>query len=572
MKRNRVFTSLLLSAGILLSAPVAMAATPLSVSINESKYVQEAGLSRVAIGNPEIADVQLLSARDFLLVGKKAGSTTLLVWGANGRQEYLVTVTGENSGLAAMIEKAINLPGVTVQMVGDKILLRGTVMNQYEKDLALKIAGLYTGTTPETSVSGSNSSGKAIDKTGGNVIDLLQMARPSQIRLEAQIIEIASKNAKELGIEYGTNLGNSDSKIDAQNTIYAGEDWNTRGWGGWLVQHSSTINAALNAMITQGKARILSRPNISTLSGEKARILIGGSIPIPVNNDGSVGIEWKEYGVKLDIEPVVDQMDKVTSKVHAEVSSLDYSHGITQNGFAIPALATREAEAVIHVTNGMSMIIGGLLNSEDSKTVTKIPLLGNIPILGEFFKHSSTSRDKREIIIIITPHLVGEDTNWPMSDRMKEAFNESQAELGSMNRVNVNIVEPEVEKEIIRIKEKRAADKAKKEQKEAEKEAKRAAKEIAKQREAAGKEGYNSERTALRERINSIMREDKANNAPATYQPTQPAPEQNVTVVLPRDEMPVFEEEAVVTEQPVVTEQHVANSGEEAALGNYLDR
>ena len=566
MKRNSVFTSLLLSAGILLSAPVAMAATSLSVSINESRYVQEAGLSRVAIGNPAIADVQLLSAREFLLVGKQAGSTSLLVWSANGRQEYLVTVTGENNGLAAMIEKAINLPGVTVQMVGDKILLRGTVMNQYEKDMALKIAGLYTGTAPNTSTSGNGSPGSAMDKTGGNVIDMLQMARPAQIRLEAQVIEIASSNKRELGIQYGTSAGgDSNSKIDAEGTIYAGEDWNTRGWGGWLVRHSSTINAALNALINQGKARILSRPNISTLSGEKAKILIGGSIPVPVNNDGSISIEWKDYGVKLDIEPVVDQMDKITSRVHAEISRLDYANGLVQNGFSIPALATREAEAVIHVPNGMSMIIGGLLNSEDSKTVSRIPLLSNIPILGEFFKHTSRSRDKRELIIIITPHLVGEDTQWHMSDQMKEAFNEGQTEYGSMNRVNVNTVEPEVEKEIIRIKEKRAADKAKKEQKEAEKEAKRAAKEIAKQREAAGKEGYNSERAALRERINSIMREDNA-NVVSSYQSTKPAPEQNVTVVLPHDEMPVFEEEPVVTEQPV------ANNSDEAALGNYLNR
>ena len=206
MKRDIILAGLV-SAGVLLTAPAVMAATPLSVSINESRYVQEAGLSRVAVGNPDIADVQLLSAREFLVVGKKAGSTTLLVWGANGRQEYLVTVTGENSGLAAMIEKAINLPGVTVQMVGEKILLRGTVMNQFEKDLALKFAGLYTGTAPATSASGGNSPGKAMDKTGGNVIDLLQMARPSQIRLEAQVIEIASSNKRELGIQYGTSTG-----------------------------------------------------------------------------------------------------------------------------------------------------------------------------------------------------------------------------------------------------------------------------------------------------------------------------------------------------------------------------
>ncbi len=568
MKRDIILTGLI-SAGILLTAPAVMAATPLSVSVHESRYVQEPGLSRVAIGSPEIADVQLLSAREFLLVGKKPGSTTLLVWSANGRQEYIVTVTAENSGLAAMIEKAINLPGVTVQMVGDKILLRGTVMNQYEKDLALKIAGLYTGTAPATSTSGSNSAGKAVDKTGGNVIDLLQMARPSQIRLEAQVIEISSSNKRELGIQYGTrSSGDSDSKIDAENTIYAGEDWNTRGWGGWLVRHSSTINAALNALITQGKARILSRPNISTLSGEKARILIGGSIPIPTNNDGSISIEWKEYGVKLDIEPVADQMNKITSKVHAEVSRLDYANGITQNGFHIPALATREAEAVIHVSNGMSMVIGGLLNSEDGKSVSKIPLLGNIPILGEFFKHTSRTRDKRELIIIITPHLIGEDTQWPMSDGMKEAFNEGQTEYGSLNRVNVNETEPEVEKAIAKNIEKRAADKAKKEQKEAEKEAKRAAKEIAKQRKNAEENGYAKEKSALRDRINSILREDAANNNSSSY---RPAPEQNVTVVLPSKEEIVVEQ-PVLAEEPVIMEQPAANSGEEAALGDYLNR
>ena len=571
MKRNKVLATLLISAGIFAQTPAVQAATPLSVSINESRYVQDAGLNRVAVGNPEIADVQLLSAREFLLVGKKSGSTSLLVWGANGRQEYLVTVTGENSGLAAMIEKAINLPGVTVQMVGDKILLRGTVMNQYEKDLALKIAGLYTGTTPATSTTGSNSPGKAMDKTGGNVIDLLQMAHPAQIRLEAQVIEISSSNKRELGIQYGTKTsGDNDTKLDVEGAIYAGEDWNTRGWGGWLVRHSSTINAALRALITQGKARILSRPNISTLSGEKAKILIGGSIPIPVNKDGSVTIEWKEYGVKLNIEPVVDQMDKITSKVHAEVSRLDYANGITQSGFHIPALATREAEAVIHVSNGMSMIIGGLLNSEDGKTVTKIPLLGNIPIIGEFFKHTSRTRDKREMIIIITPHLVGEDTNWNMSDQMKEAFNEGQAEYHSMNKVNANVIEPEVEKEIARIKEKRAADKAKKEQKEAEKEAKRAAKEIAKQRKKAEENGYAKEKSALRDRINAILREDAANNNSSSY---RPAPEQNVTVVLPSKEEIVVEK-PVVAEEPVIMEQPapVANSGEEAALGDYLNR
>ncbi len=575
MKRSQVLAGLLIGTGIFTQVPAVQAAMPLMVSINESRYVQEAGLTRVAVGNPNIADVQLLSDNEFLLVGKTAGSTTLIVWNGNGsRQEYIVTVSGEDSGLAGIIQRAIGLPGVTVQMVAGKVLLRGTVMNQYEKDLALKIAGLYTGGGASVSAEGGASSAKTMDKTGGNIIDLLEMARPAQIRLEAQIIEISSSNTRDLGFQWGTSTGSSDSKIDAEGTIYGGEDWNTRGWGGWLVRHTSTINAALNALINQGKARILSRPNISTLSGEKAKILIGGSIPVPVNNDGKVSIEWKEYGVNLNIEPVVDRMDKITSKVHASISSLDYSHAITQNGFDIPALLSREAEAVIHVSNGMTMVIGGLLNSEDSKTVSRIPLLSNIPILGEFFKHTSRNRDKREIIILITPHLVGEGTPGRMSDDMKELFNEGQVDYGALNKVDVNTIEPEVDKAIARKREQLAADKAKKEQKEAEKEARRAAREIARQREAAAEKGYAGERSALRDRINSILRNDAAQNASSSY---QKAPEQNVTVVLPSEEeivveQPVFVEEPVVTEQPAAANQAATDSVDEAALGNYLNR
>ncbi len=171
------------------------------------------------------------------------------------------------------------------------------------------------------------------------------------------------------------------------------------------------------------------------------------------------------------------------------------------------------------------------------------------------------------MIIIITPHLVGEDTQWNMSDQMKDAFNEGQTEYHSMNKVNANVIEPEVEKEIIRIKEKRAEDKAKKEQKAAEKEAKRAAKEIAKQRKKAEENGYAREKSALRDRISSILRNDAANNAASS----KPAPEQNVTVVLPSKEEIVVEQ-PVLAEEPVIMEQPAANSGEEAALGDYLNR
>lgn len=428
----------LLLAAAMLSFGSACAAEPVEVSLNESKYMAASGITRLAVGNPAIADVQLLSSGDFLLVGKKAGTTSLIVWSDGGRRtEYTVYVAGNDRGMASAIQDAIGYPKVHVQMIEDRVMLRGKVENQYEHDIALKIAGLYTG------------------GDGSGVIDLLEMEHPSQIRLEAQIIEINSDYTKNLGIQYwsqtpgansssGSSTGNPNNNITVGTAglFYGGEDFSsTRKHGGWLGSHVANVNVTLQALINEGKARILSRPSITTMSGKTANILIGGRIPIPVSDgNGNVSIDWHEYGVKLNIEPVVDSEDKITSKVHAEVSTLDYSHGVKIDSFSVPGIATREAESEVNVRSGMTMAIGGLINSEDAKIVSKIPLLGDLPIIGRFFRHTSNTRDKRELIILITPTLVADDTPAPMSQRMKESYEE--IERAARNRELVETGKP----------------------------------------------------------------------------------------------------------------------------------
>lgn len=428
----------LLLAAAMLSFGSACAAEPVEVSLNESKYMAASGITRLAVGNPAIADVQLLSSGDFLLVGKKAGTTSLIVWSDGGRRtEYTVYVAGNDRGMASAIQDAIGYPKVHVQMIKDRVMLRGKVENQYEHDTALKIAGLYTG------------------GDGSGVIDLLEMEHPSQIRLEAQIIEINSDYTKNLGIQYwsqtpGSNSSSGSSSDNPNNNItvgtaglfYGGEDFSsTRKHGGWLGSHVANVNVTLQALINEGKARILSRPSITTMSGKAANILIGGRIPIPVSDgNGNVSIDWHEYGMKLNIEPVVDSEDKITSKVHAEVSTLDYSHGVKIDSFSVPGIATREAESEVNVRSGMTMAIGGLINSEDAKIVSKIPLLGDLPIIGRFFRHTSNTRDKREVIILITPTLVADDTPAPMSRRMKESY--EAGERAARNRELVETRKP----------------------------------------------------------------------------------------------------------------------------------
>ena len=428
----------LLLAAAMLSFGSACAAEPVEVSLNESKYMAAPGITRLAVGNPAIADVQLLSSGDFLLVGKKAGTTSLIVWSDGGRRtEYTVYVAGNDRGMASAIQDAIGYPKVHVQMIEDRVMLRGKVENQHEHDTALKIAGLYTG------------------GDGSGVIDLLEMEHPSQIRLEAQIIEINSDYTKNLGIQYwsqtpGSNSSSGSSTGNPNNNItvgtaglfYGGEDFSsTRKHGGWLGSHVANVNVTLQALINEGKARILSRPSITTMSGKTANILIGGRIPIPVSDgNGNVSIDWHEYGMKLNIEPVVDSEDKITSKVHAEVSTLDYSHGVKIDSFSVPGIATREAESEVNVRSGMTMAIGGLINSEDAKIVSKIPLLGDLPIIGRFFRHTSNTRDKREVIILITPTLVADDTPVPMSQRMKGSYEE--IERAARNRELVETRKP----------------------------------------------------------------------------------------------------------------------------------
>lgn len=426
----------LLLAAAMLSFGSACAAEPVEVSLNESKYMAAPGITRLAVGNPAIADVQLLSSGDFLLVGKKAGTTSLIVWSDGGRRtEYTVYVAGNDRGMSSAIQDAIGYPKVHVQMIKDRVMLRGKVENQYEHDTALKIAGLYTG------------------GDGSGVIDLLEMEHPSQIRLEAQIIEINSDYTKNLGIQYWSQTpgSNSNSGSSSDNTnsgitvgtaglFYGGEDFSsTRKHGGWLGSHVANVNVTLQALINEGKARILSRPSITTMSGKTANILIGGRIPIPVSDgNGNVSIDWHEYGVKLNIEPVVDSEDKITSKVHAEVSTLDYSHGVKIDSFSVPGIATREAESEVNVRSGMTMAIGGLINSEDAKIVSKIPLLGDLPIIGRFFRHTSNTRDKRELIILITPTLVADDTPAPMSQRMKASYEEVERIARNREQVKTN--------------------------------------------------------------------------------------------------------------------------------------
>ena len=433
---------------------------PLNSSIHRS---MPADISKVAIGSASIAKIIQVpdSMREFLIVAQGAGSTNLFVWTVDNKfYEYVVNVLPEEISQAKVIEDAIGLPDVHVKKIENRILLTGTVENQYEKNYVLQVAHLYIGGDAEVSLSvgtgydlsmstaSSSSSGGSSSSTSisigsekveskSRIIDLLRMRHPTQVRLEAQVIAINPKDRENLGITYGNDPSS------APGVFALGESYNSNTGTpfrnnpiNWAMDRHSPINLSISALVTKNKAKILSRPSIMTMSGEEAVIKVGGQIPYTVHTNEGWSTIFKDYGIILQLKPVVDGDNKIISSVHAEVSGMS---GETVDGY--PILNNRSAAAVVTMTSGSTMVIGGLMDSSEQKVVNKIPLLGDIPILGEFFKYTSKTKEKQELIILVTPYLV-EDTSaasrTKMSSQMEEFYKKGRLEKESMNDVDVN--------------------------------------------------------------------------------------------------------------------------------------
>lgn len=396
MNLKRSLTSLIML-GMLTATVSALAETTFSVGVSRSRVMSGIGVTSVAVADPGVADV-VVSGDELIIVGKKVGATTLHVWKGSSRISYVIVVDNADKATAAAVKSALGYPNIDVTMLGSKILLEGTVNNQYEKNRAEKLASAF-----------------------GEVVNMLEMTTPRQVRIECKIIDVSQSNTKNLGVSIGSGTGDQMS----HGGFKLGQDYNnsrdTHHGGNplhWFGSYQN-INMQLNALVNNGDAKILSQPYIITMSGDKADVFIGGQIPIPVSNDGDVTTEWKDYGIKLQIEPVVQNDGSVDSKVTTEVSSLDESTAITQNGFSIPGIITRTANTHVMMKPGMTMAIGGLINSEQSKSIAKIPLLGDIPVLGHFFRSTSKKKNQREILILLTPILVDSDYQPVMSSEAR---------------------------------------------------------------------------------------------------------------------------------------------------------
>lgn len=298
-KRRFIFGMVLCLCLLIVTIPATAFGQNYEVAVNQSQVLNIEGVKRVAIANPAIADVLVVSDSELPLVGKAPGVTSMQVWTDRVPSVYSVHVSGPE---------------------------------------------FYIG---------------------------------KQIKIEAKIVEIDRGKMKNLGIKWGNDVTSPGSFAFGQGITNSevGKQWNN--FGSYV-----DIQAQLDLLIRDDYAKMLSQPNMITLSGTKANILVGGQMPVPVSNDnGQITVEWKDYGIKLEIEPSVNAEDAIYTKVKAEVSAIDWNSShkiyISTTGMAIPPLTMRKADSTIVLASGQTMAIGGLISSEMSKDVQKIPLLGD---------------------------------------------------------------------------------------------------------------------------------------------------------------------------------------------------
>jgi len=448
----------------------AQAALPLAVHTGQSIVLRTPGLTRVAVGDGKIAGVVAVGTSEILINGKAAGTTTLIVWTDAGRADYVIGVTDQAlDDLRTMIQSAIAIPGVHVDEFAGSLVLNGSVQNGDDlvqiadvvtRFAAVAAAGKYTvvdavtvahpmgglegmlaaspatanvtierdasggivvsGTVPDRATAEMvlarvNALGSPFLAIGGKVIDRLESTTTSQIDVKLYVLEIDDTGSRNLGLQLQaasflpTSAGQAPTYTlgQAMFPFVEADGLNGKGFTVGSFFRSITLAPTLNAVIVSGHGRVISAPDLVTKPGQKATFLVGGQIPIPVSTGPQqIAIDYKEYGVKLQVTPTILGNGDVESVIAPEVSNLDYADGVTLNGFVVPALKTSELSTDVITQDGESIVMGGLLSRVEQRTINKIPLLGDLPLIGPLFRSVSYQTSKTDVVFVMTPTIL----------------------------------------------------------------------------------------------------------------------------------------------------------------------
>ncbi|MBE1160817.1 type II and III secretion system protein family protein [Dyella acidiphila] len=365
-------------------------------------------LERIAIADPGVADVVTLKTRsDVLLVGKQAGETVLLLWYRGQAQPQRVSVV-VRSAIQSQLESSA---GTQLDQQDGMALLHGEAPSLLNHQQAWNAAGAGDAKATVTDMS-------TIDSGGVVQVDV-KVVEFDKTAMSSIGLNLVKSNG---GFTFGTFAPTSLSSVQVGGTQNSTTSNSNSSVGSVSFNATQPISSAFNLIFNStthnlfsdlsllqadGLARILAEPTLVALSGQSASFLAGGELPIPEPQGlGTVAIVYKPYGVGLTLTPTVLAPDRIALKVAPEASELDYTNELVISGVSVPAITTRRADTTVELGDGESFVIGGLVSQDITSQMNKIPLLGDIPVIGAFFRDMQYSKQDKELVIMVTPHLV----------------------------------------------------------------------------------------------------------------------------------------------------------------------
>jgi len=417
VKRHEGFAVILILACFGLSFPVAAtaafkqgvegaSATKLHLRANQSFLLDtNLDIRRVSIGKPEIADVTVVSPKQLMVTAKAPGDTTLIYWTAAGVPTSVDVNVWVENGVRKGLEKIV--PGEKFEMSGtpETMILTGTVSSETAQRRLVESAKAYT----------------------KNVVDLLAVERVEQVMLQVRVAEVDRNVVKELGFNFltdGNQTGRGALSPGNAFTPFFGDLRNSDvGKVGPNASFSDAVNlfvakpgafpkfaAFIRALNDRGALKVLAEPNLVVSNGAEGKFLAGGEFPVVFNtsNGGSssTSVVYKEFGVRLNFQPKIAPNGEIFLKIAQEVSELDFANAVILSGFRIPALRSRKAESSLQLADGQTFALAGLIDNKISKQISKVPLLGDIPILGALFRSTRYQNNETELVMLVTPKII----------------------------------------------------------------------------------------------------------------------------------------------------------------------
>jgi pilus assembly protein CpaC len=358
-------------------------------------------IGRIAISDPKVVDVKVVNSQELRLLGQGTGSSDLTVWfsGSGTRVSYRCVVGADLAGLQSALQAEPSFADVTASNTGKTTVLKGKVYSLADRQRVQELATSFV---------------------GKDVRNLVDISDQRMVAVDIRFAAVSVDSLKELGfnlsrfgrgVQFGISTPNSGvGSIGSTGTKFTAGLPLSDAFNLVLDWPGANLAGALSMLSSANLAQMLAEPTLIVRSGEQADFLAGGEIPIPVPQSGSangaVTIEYKKFGVQLGVQATVLDNDRIVMRVSPEVSELDPANGISVQGFNIPAIKTRSTRTTVELGDGQSFVLAGLMFTSSSNIEDKVPGIGDLPVIGAFFKRSENARQQQELIVIATPHLV----------------------------------------------------------------------------------------------------------------------------------------------------------------------